>query len=351
MTHFVEEFPGRIIKTDKGEFLYFGGTAYLGLQTQLEFKELFIDNIKKYGTNYGASRKSNIRFSIYEKVEQYLSKLVGSESCVTLSSGYMASQLVSRFFTSEEYTCYHTPLTHASLFQAEQQFYESYEQLQEDLNKNPKNTIPVVLLDSIDFIGNNYPDFNSLKKMDLSTTILIVDDSHGLGVLGAQGEGIFKILKQLNAKELIVCGSLGKGFAIQAGVIFGSSKRIKALTNTSFFGGASPASPASLATLLEAEAIYTIQRKKLFENNNYLSKKLSNYSLFTKAGNHPTFTFMDEKLTEYLFKNNILVTSFNYPEKNSPLMSRIVVSAHHTKKDLDVLVKIIDSYILLSDKS
>ncbi|MEL4308742.1 aminotransferase class I/II-fold pyridoxal phosphate-dependent enzyme [Joostella sp. CR20] len=344
MAHFVDEFPGRIIQTENGTALYFGGTAYLGLQTLPEFQEIYFNNIKKYGTNYGASRKSNVQFSIYEEVEHYLSKLVGSESCVTLSSGYLASQLVSRYFSSEDYTCYHAPQTHTSLLQIKQQSCQTYDALIEELKKQNNNTTPVILLDSIDFFGINYPDFNDLKSIDLSETILVVDDSHGLGVLGNQGTGVYSLLKVLNPKELIVCGSLGKGFGMQAGAIFGTSKRIELLKNTSFFGGASPASPASIVTVRDAEHIYNLQRTKLFKNDQYFSSKLKSSSLFLKAGAHPTYTFMDETLTQFLLENNIIVTSFNYPDKNSPLMSRIVISAHHTNEDLDCLLSAINSY-------
>ena len=62
-------------------FLYFGGTAYLGLQTDEAFQEILIKNIKKFGTNYGASRKANVRIPIYERAENYLANLVGSENC------------------------------------------------------------------------------------------------------------------------------------------------------------------------------------------------------------------------------------------------------------------------------
>ena len=41
----VNQFPDRIIEIDTEEFLYFGGTAYLGLPTNVAFQKLFIQNI------------------------------------------------------------------------------------------------------------------------------------------------------------------------------------------------------------------------------------------------------------------------------------------------------------------
>jgi len=94
MAIYIDGFPGRELELDQKRYLYFGGTSYLGLQTHKKFQDMYISNIRKYGTNYGASRKSNVRISVYEATENYLSHFVGSEACCTLSSGYLAGQLV-----------------------------------------------------------------------------------------------------------------------------------------------------------------------------------------------------------------------------------------------------------------
>ena len=90
----IDGFPGRTITKDGKELLYFGGTSYLGLQTDADFQSIFIENIKKYGTAYSASRKSNIKISIFDEVDQYLAEMVGSKACISMSSGYLAGQLV-----------------------------------------------------------------------------------------------------------------------------------------------------------------------------------------------------------------------------------------------------------------
>ncbi|MCX2681693.1 aminotransferase class I/II-fold pyridoxal phosphate-dependent enzyme [Galbibacter sp. EGI 63066] len=344
MIYFTDDFPGRTVRTKEGEFLYFGGTSYLGLQQHPEFQEILINNIKKYGTNYGASRKSNVRLSIYEKVEKHLAQFVGSEACCTVSSGYMASQLVCHYFSNKKYTLYYAPHTHTSLLQADSRVYQSYDVLEDDLKDNLLDTTPVILLDSIDFLGINYPDFLALQTMDLTNVILVVDDSHGFGVLGTKGEGVFPSLQQLNAKEVIVCGSLGKGFGLQAGAILGSKKRIDELNNTPFFGGASPATPANMATLIDAQHIFRTQLKKLKENLHFFNDQLKNEGLFVHPGTHPTYTFLNERLVDFLVQKKILVTSFRYPDKDSAVMSRIVISAHHTKNDLEYLTESIDSF-------
>ena len=222
MVDYINKFPDRIVETSGGEYRYFGGTAYLGLQTKKEFIECYTKNIIQYGTHYGASRASNVRFSIYDKAEQYLSRYIGSEASITLSSGFMASQLVSQYFANAKYIAYRTPYSHDSLSAPGQIHVLSYDELNEALRKKPENQLAVILLDSIDFMGLNYPEFKALQSLDLQNCIVVVDDSHGLGIVGPKGAGVFRRLKQLPIKELIVCGSLGKGFGLPLGGVFGS---------------------------------------------------------------------------------------------------------------------------------
>ena len=339
----INEFPGRTITKDGKEHLYFGGTSYLGLQTNEEFQSLFIDNIKKYGTSYSASRKSNIKISIFNEIESYLRELTGSEACVTMSSGYLAGQLVCDYFSNINYSLYYAPNTHSALFRNQQKVFKSWQELEGAIHKNIGKT-PILFLDSIDFHGDNFPNYNFLKKLPLKDIILVVDDSHGIGITGEQGGGSYRFLQMLQPKELLVSCSLGKGFGIQAGAIFGSNKTIENLKNTSFYGGASPATPASLATIKDANILILNKRKKLDQHIHLFLKTIVDPSLFVYAKGHPTFNFQNELLAQYLQDNNIIVTNFRYPAENDSLMSRIVLSASHTQKDIISLCNILNTF-------
>ncbi|MEO1013023.1 MAG: pyridoxal phosphate-dependent aminotransferase family protein, partial [Bacteroidota bacterium] len=280
MIYKTDSFPGRELMVKGRKFLYFGGTSYLGLQTDSIFQEAMIRNLRKYGTNYGASRNSNIRFSIYKKAEAHLAQTVGSESAVTLSSGYLAGQFVAQYFNTAKHKLFYAPNTHSALHLATNKkqavtFASLNIAIREHLEGKSKS-VPVVLLDSIDFSGAHYPDFEGLKTLPLEKVILIADDSHGMGVVGTEGGGVFRALRSLRPKELIVCASLGKGFGIQAGAIFASKSRTEQLVRTPFFGGASPTAPANLATLLECDSLYSQKRKKLRQHIHTLLGLLGN---------------------------------------------------------------------------
>lgn len=348
MAHYIDNFPGREITIKGKNYLYFGGTSYLGLQTDEKFQDTLIKNIKKYGTNYGASRNSNIRFSIYKKAEEHLAHLAGSETCVTLSSGYLAGQFVAQYFNTSKYKLFYAPNTHSALHLATNikqavTFASLNIAVREHLEGKSKST-PVVLLDSIDFSGAHYPDFEGLKQLPLEKVILIADDSHGIGVVGSNGGGVFGTLKSLGPKELIVCTSLGKGFGIQAGAIFSTDNRMEQLLQTPFFGGASPAAPAYLATLLESGELYSDKRKSLAKNRASFLNGLRDKKRFNFMQGHSAFSYSDHTFTDYLYKQGVIVTDFNYPNEHAGLKSRIVLSAHHTKSDILSLAALINAY-------
>ncbi len=347
MINFIDTFPGREVLINGKTYLYFGGTSYLGLQYNTDFQEILIENIRKYGTNYGASRKSNVQFSIYEEAENYLAKITGAEAAVTLSSGYLAGQLVAGHFENPDYKLFYAPHTHSALYNSNIVEYSDYESLNLALRNHTETNSkvqPVVLLDAIEFSGLNYPDFTGLKTLPLDEVILIADDSHGIGIIGEEGGGVYKYLKGLNPKELLVCFSLGKSLGISAGAILGTKKRIDELKNTVVFGGGSPASPANIATLLQSQAIFSQQRKKLQENILWFKTKCKNLDQFVQLKNHPVFSHKNTGLSLFMADNGIIATSFAYPQEDSPVVNKIVISAGHTPVDIDKLATLINQF-------
>ncbi len=343
----IDQHPDRTITTKGKSYLYFGGTSYLGLQSNAAFQDLFIRNIKKYGTNHGASRKANVQLEVYEKAEKKLAELVGSETCISLSSGYLAGQLISQALKKNALEFFYAPHSHSALYQQPAKVYASFDSLQQALEKHlktkPKIT-PVLFFDATDASEKGYPDFKILQTLPLKHMILVVDDSHGIGIMGLEGGGAFKAIQKLTPKELLISTSLGKGFGIQAGALFGNKKRIEQLKKTEFFGGASPAAPAGLATFLDAENLLKTKRNTLKQNIALFKNKLQNTTLFTSIPEHPAFNFSNANMVSYLKENGILCTNFKYPSDSDEIKSRIVISAHHTQEDILELAKVLNNF-------
>jgi 7-keto-8-aminopelargonate synthetase-like enzyme len=342
----VSSYPGRSINTADESFLYFGGTSYLGVHTDAEFQDLVLQSIRQYGSNFGASRRSNVQFSIYDTAEAYLAEWVGSEACLSMSSGYLAGQLIANHFNTKEHRLFYAPNSHSALFKTHAKPYTTYTTLnialREHLGKKRKET-PIIFLDSIDFSGCNYPNFQILRTLPLASCILVVDDSHGIGIVGEEGAGVYRSLLTMPCQELVLCASLGKALGLQAGAVFGTSRRIELLKSTNFFGGASPAAPFYLAHFMEARNIYAKKRKLLQHNIHYFLSLLKQKKHFNYMPDYPVFGFSDPQLTEHLRENKIVITDFRYPSEDTYATNRIVITAGHTKEDITALANTLNS--------
>lgn len=347
MNHYLNKAPdSRLIHAEK-DFLYFGGTSYLGLQTNKSFQELLISNIRKLGANWGASRMSNVRLAVYDEFEKYLARNSNSDESLCVSSGYMAGQMLAGYFIQKGFELFCAPNSHPALIHHKTTLCGDYPALAKALKDHLVSNNPsqaVLFIDTVDFSGAGYPDFENLKQLPLENIILVADDSHGFGLIGENGFESYSILKDLKLKELLVCGSFGKALATPCGVILGEKDRLEDLRDTDFYAGGSPPSPAALKTLMEAEEICRSQRKRLRQNIDIFLEAVTRDFQMIQMDKHPVFGYNNEKLTGYLFDNKILTTNFRYPKKSSPLVSKIVLSAHHSREELLELAGGINSF-------
>ncbi|WP_373073842.1 aminotransferase class I/II-fold pyridoxal phosphate-dependent enzyme [Zeaxanthinibacter enoshimensis] len=336
MKFHVDHIDGRLAYIKQRPYLYFGGTSYLGIPYLKEFKEILKDKLDYYGTSYGSSRLSNFRLGIYEEAEAYFSRWSGSESCLTVSSGYLAGQMLSTSLQEEGHPLYYAPQAHTAMYRAQAKPYASWKQLQEELQdylSRKQAKPPVLFMDSIDHSGAGYPDFPNLGNLPLDKIILVMDDSHGIGMIGEGGVGIYSTAASLNPLELISCASLNKAMGIPGGIILGNRARTEKLRNSPFFSGASPIPPAYLAAYLAAPSLYQQQYLKLQEQISYFESLLPPGHPFSRIAGHPVYTFKAGALAEHLFQAGILTTYFPYSGQNG----RLVLNANHTKKDIDIL--------------
>ncbi|PCE64699.1 PLP-dependent aminotransferase family protein [Sediminicola luteus] len=343
----LDQFPGRSIVHQGKEYLYFGGTAYLGLQTHKAFKDIHIKQIERFGTNYGASRNANVRFNVYEQAENLLAQWVGSPSCATVSSGYLAGQWVLQHFSGSGFQLFHAPGSHPALTAPNIKSFDTHKSLVAaltDFHNQDETKQAVLFLDSVDFKGHHFPHFSWLKAIDVSRVIIVADDSHALGVLGHKGSGSYSILEGFTPKELVVCSSLGKGYGIQAGAVFGTQYRIDQLKQMPFFAGASPATPAAMATLTASETIYSIQRQITFNRVKQFESECRHTDKIGQIPELTSYNYINEDLSYHLKENGIIVTHFPYPANERPISSRIVISGYHLPSDITYLAKSINQY-------
>ena len=340
---------GPHMDTPQGVQRYFGGTDYLGLSRNKRFHSLMLQGVKRFGVHMGSSRQSNVRLSIYQKAEQVLADLAGSQAASLTSSGMLAGQWVSQYFNTEQHIHFYAPYVHSALItRSAQSRYLDWKSLINDLNRavtqNPQQT-PVLFLDTIDFHGMGYPHYTPLRALPLSQIILVADDAHGIGSTGHQGGGSYAALAALNPKELIVTASLGKSLGVGAGAVWTSQIQMDALRQHPLWGGASPCSPGYAYVLVKAKRIYRTQLKKLERHVAWMVKHWPEGCPKRQHPGHPAFECDSPGMGAHLHTHKIIPTEFPYPTPQSPLLTRVVITAAHRKNDLKALRKALNHWV------
>jgi 8-amino-7-oxononanoate synthase len=337
----VNQFPDRIIEIDQEHYLYFGGTAYLGLPTNKDFQELVIKNIQKWGTTYGSSRSANIKLTAFENGENFLSKHIKAEAAVTVSSGMLAGKLVIDLLKKQTDAFFHFPDNHPAI-----QVDNSLPVFLDD-KINPrlldsKSEKITIMTDAVSGFQIKAVDLSILKEIPSHKEItLLIDESHSLGILGEKGCGIYSDI-DLPVKRKIMISSLGKAFGLTGGVIASDAFFINQIHSLSTFISAAGMNPAFVQTLADASEIYQIQHQKLIANLNYIDQELIKNNAIKFDKTYPLIYLKEDHLIEILKANKIIIASFKYQE-NSNNLNRIVVTANHLKEDLDKLIDILNS--------
>lgn len=338
----VDNFPDRTIVLNDKEFLYFGGTGYLGLAKHPKFQDILIRAIQKWGTFYGSSRNSNIKLSIYNRFEDYFAQQIGAEASLSVSSGTLAGKLVIDFLEKLKPTFFHYPKTHPAILATNSLPLFIGDKLHQRLQNNTKEEI-VITVDAILGLEVEPVSFHFLDAISPSKKItLVIDESHSLGIVGKGGYGIFNSVNHLNVKRKIMVSSLGKALSLSGGIIAANREFINDLKKESTFVSSSAANPAYLEMYCNAKDIYQTQKDKLKHNLNFIKDRLTINENLKFNKNYPVIYSEDDEIYGQLFEKQIIIANFKYPTYKK-MMNRIVITANHTQKDLERLLDVLNT--------
>jgi 7-keto-8-aminopelargonate synthetase-like enzyme len=307
--------------------------------------------MKLYGTNYSSSRISNLKLQIFEQAEEYLAKFTGAGAALTMSSGFLTGQMVVRLLENKGRFVY-APRTHPALWRTQSDFHDGkfdtwVNQLMQNIHSFPETDL-ILVANSLDPLLAQRYDYSWVAELPENKNItLVVDDSHGFGVTGAAGAGIFSQLTHYTNIRLIVLSSLGKAFGVPGGVILADAGTIDGFKANPFFGGSSPVIPAYLYAFLQSKEIYHQQREKLFHNVQLFTKSIGALNTFDFIPEYPVFYTRQHTLCGYLKQHGVLISSFPYPSPEDDLISRVIISSLHTEEDIARVAGLIGRFVLL----
>ena len=347
--HQINHLPNRTVFIDGLEHLFFSGTSYLGLPQNPNFQEVIKQGFQQYGSVYGSSRNGNLQLEIYEQAEEKLAAWVGAEAALTLSSGMLAGQAVVRQLWLEGYEFAYSPDVHPAVWHLPQVEIPttSFEKWASEIGDLLKNNKKIALItNSTDALRGKLHNFEWVNRLPDLPITLVVDDSHGLGVRGVNGTGIFRQIPQHSQLRVVVTASLAKGMGLAGGVIFSDKTTLQIIRNSAYFAGCSPVAPHQLWAYSHADAFYEQAQAQLKANIALFIAEIEELNLFSYSENYPVFYTERDDLYPFLLQNQVLIYSFSYPKPTDKANTRVVLSAWHTATDIQQLATLCQRFVV-----
>ncbi len=259
----IESDQDTVVQISGKKVLMFGSNSYLGLTNHPKVKEAAIEAVKKYGTGCAGSRFLNGTLDIHVQLEKRLADFVGKEEAIVYSTGFQVNLGVVSCITGREDYILWDELDHASIIEGHRLSYSNklkfkhndMESLEKQLQKCDPDKVKLIVIDGVFSMEGdiaNLPEIVALSKKYNAS--VMVDEAHGIGVLGKQGRGTCDHFGVSNDVDLIM-GTFSKSFASIGGFIAADKDTINYLRHHSrsyiFSASNTPAATAAVDAALD----------------------------------------------------------------------------------------------------
>lgn len=341
-----DQSAGRTVYLGKKAYLFFSGFSYLGMSDNPIFRKLVQEGVEKYGIVFPSSRIGNVKLQLFETLEAQLTTIFRQAAAVSFSSGYLAAQAAVQL-AAQRGTLLYAPHTHPALWLPhpalpDQPWDDWVEHTIEQVQTQPQKAF-VIIADAVNPLIGKVNDFSWLARLTVPVTVLI-DDSHGAGVLGESGEGIAGLLPKQENIDYLICCSLAKAYGITGGMVAGSQKNIQTLRQLPLYTASTGLSPALAHAFLHASALYQEARDQLRAHViQFIQALLPPHSLQFDP-RLPIFHVQQHELYPHCFEQLMILSCFSYPQPQDPPITRIVINAAHTRHDILQLAAAVNDF-------
>jgi glycine C-acetyltransferase len=317
----------------RGEVLVLSSNNYLGLASHPAVIEATKDGLDRYGAGTASVRFICGTFEAHHELEAELAGLVGTEAALTYASCWNANEAVIPSLTDENTVLISDELNHASIVDAMRLAkparkvvfaHSDMDELRAALRSCDPTQRKIVVTDGVFSMEGDVarlPDIVALAREH--DAIVIVDDSHGTGVMGATGRGVaehFGLLGEID----VITSTLGKALGGASGGFVASSAEVCDLlaqrSRPQLFSNAIPPPVAcgalAAARLLRAEPALV---DRLHASTNTFRDQLREVGFRPLDGEGAIIpiivgeTAFAIELSRRLLDEGVFVTGFGYP--------------------------------------
>lgn len=363
LNHLASPQSARVRMEGRGEVLILSSNNYLGLCDERTVVEAGIDGLRKFGAGTASVRFICGTFTIHRELEQTLGRFVGCESAMSYVSAWNANEGLTPTIVEEGDVVISDQLNHASIIDSVRLAKAMTKCTTAVYKHSDMDDLRTRLRDArgarrrLIWTDGVFSMEGSIAKLpeilDIARehdAVVIVDDSHGTGVLGEHGRGTPEHLGVLGEVDIIT-STLGKALGGAAGGFTASSAALTDyLTQRSrpqLFSNALPPTVASssLAAVRFIEA-HPERVRKLHENARYFREQILEAGFEPLPGDTPIIPIIVGEtadailMSDRLLEQGVFVTGFGYPVvPQGQARVRCQISAAHSREDLDEAIE------------
>jgi 8-amino-7-oxononanoate synthase len=280
----LESQAGPVVEMEGRETIMLGSNNYLGLTGDERVKQAARDALERYGTGVTGSRLLNGTTPLHVDLERELAELMGTEATIVFTTGYQSNLGAISALLAPGDTVICDSGDHASILDGCKLSgarlrpfrHNRMDKLESMLKRSAEDESPtLVVVDGVFSMEGDVCDLPPIVELCQSYGArLMVDEAHGVGVLGERGAGACELFGLEDQVDLRM-GTFSKSLASCGGFIAGSAEVVEYLkiSSRAFIFSAS-AVPAATGAALGALRVMRSEGPALFErllgNANYL---------------------------------------------------------------------------------